>query len=206
VQASADVVGGDFGLEVIDTAWSDMYVRVLLSGGTPAVTSTVNVLIVDSNGTQQSWQIGIYTEDLAAVQYPQSGPYLTLNGIPLSIGQLLIPDGTQIGAGTPVISSVEDASLIVSASGDGGGVRPYTYTFYRAPDNYGAPGTFVTIGTPSQTSYITDTAVIPGNSYWYKYSFTDSSTSPNSATSATVSFTVPIPVQMLSCDCVPSQN
>jgi hypothetical protein len=220
LQASADVIAGDFGLDIIDVAWSDVYVRVLIGAGTPSVTSTINVTIIDSNGSHLSKQIGLFTEDLGVVQYPQGGPFLTLNGIPLSIGQLLIPDGTQLGAGTPVVSltapiskempegccatAVTAASVIVSASGDGGGTRPFTYTFFRALDVFGVPGTFAALGPGSTTSYTTDNTVIAGNTYWYNYTIVDSTTpTALTSTSATVSFTVPVELPV-TCDCTPS--
>jgi len=192
IQASAEVISGDFDLQVVDTAWSDVYVRVILSAGNPSVDYVIALTVVREDGNIDTYEIGLYTESLSQVTSQSSGPFITLNGILVSIGPYVLPDGNQLGAGVPNVYTATDTSVVVSAGTDGDGVRPFHYTFYRALDSYGTPGTFVALGVSSEINYITDTSLVEGNTYWYRYTITDSSTAPVTITSSSVAFTMPV--------------
>ncbi len=212
IQAAADVVTGDDALVITDVAWSPYYIRLIVSNGSPFTPYVISVTAIRSDGLSQSWQVGLETTNLATVQYPNEGTILTLNGMPMSIGSYLISDGTPISAGTPLFSLQSPTSLQLTANGDGGGTRSYTYTFYRALDRYGTPGAYTSIGVAANSTFsVTDSTVVPGNTYWYYYTIVDSTPGPFTsdfsgsfpaplvAQSLPVAISIPVPANTSAC-------
>jgi hypothetical protein len=83
----------DLPLNVLDVAWNNYYIRVNLADGQNDYSYVVQVVGTRNDGTQQSWQIGIYVDSLLTIAVPAAGDVLTQWGSVLTIGPYSLPNG-----------------------------------------------------------------------------------------------------------------